>query len=192
MIFTRLVNYSYSKLYRFFFRKCYKSYGKNVRMIFPMQIQGAKRIIIGDNARIGYKTWLASMPINNNDHSILIIGEGSYIGNFNHIYCTKEICIGRKVLIADKVYISDNLHSFANPNIPIMEQPIKQLNIVKIGDGAWIGENACIIGASVGKNSVIGANSVVTKDIPDYCVAVGAPARVIKKYDIEKQTWDNV
>ena len=44
-------------------------------------------------------------------------------------------------------------------------------------------------GVTIGKNSVIGANSVVTKDIPDYCVAVGAPAKVIKKYDFESGKW---
>jgi acetyltransferase-like isoleucine patch superfamily enzyme len=56
--------------------------------------------------------------------------------------------------------------------------------------GAWLGENVCVIGASIGKNSVIGANSVVTKNIPDYCVAVGSPAKVIKKYNVEKQIWE--
>ena len=73
--------------------------------------------------------------------------------------------------------------------MPVKYQPIKQLNEVYIGDGCWIGENVCIIGASIGKNSVIGANAVVMKDIPDYCVAVGAPARVIKKYDFDLQEW---
>lgn len=61
-----------------------------------------------------------------------------------------------------------------------------------IGNVAWIGENVCIIGASVGKNSVIGANSVVTRDIPDFCVAVGSPARVIKKFDFSDECWKSI
>lgn len=69
-------------------------------------------------------------------------------------------------------------------------QPIKQLNHVRIGEGAWLGENVCIIGASVGKQSVIGANSVVSKDIPDYCVAVGAPAIIVKRYNFDKNQWE--
>ena len=58
-----------------------------------------------------------------------------------------------------------------------------------IGDDSWIGENVCIIGASIGRHCVIGANAVVTKEIPDYCVAVGNPARVIKRYDFEQKDW---
>jgi acetyltransferase-like isoleucine patch superfamily enzyme len=71
-----------------------------------------------------------------------------------------------------------------------MDQPVTFTRKVEIGSGSWIGENACIIGAKVGENSVIGANSVVTKDIPDYCVAVGIPARVIRKYNREKKVWE--
>jgi acetyltransferase-like isoleucine patch superfamily enzyme len=122
----------------------------------------------------------------------LKIGDGTSIGNFGHIYATSSIIIKNKVLIADKVYIADNLHGYSNPLIPIIDQPVEQLKEVIIDDGAWIGENVCIIGSCVGKNSVIGANSVVTKDIPDYCVAVGVPARVIKKFDFESQSWVRV
>jgi acetyltransferase-like isoleucine patch superfamily enzyme len=66
---------------------------------------------------------------------------------------------------------------------------VEQLSPVIIQDGAWLGENVCVVGASVGKNSVVGANSVVTKDIPDYCVAAGAPAIIIKRFDLEKKEW---
>ena len=58
-----------------------------------------------------------------------------------------------------------------------------------IGDGVWLGENACVIGVSIGKNSVVGANAVVTKDVPDYCVVAGAPAYIIKRYNFEKKEW---
>ena len=60
---------------------------------------------------------------------------------------------------------------------------------ITISDGAWLGENVCIIGANIGKNVVVGANSVVTHDIPDYCVAVGSPAYIIKRYDFERKEW---
>jgi acetyltransferase-like isoleucine patch superfamily enzyme len=55
-----------------------------------------------------------------------------------------------------------------------------------------LGENVCILSASVGKHCVIGANSVVTHDIPDYSVVVGAPARVIKKYNFDTQRWEKI
>ena len=93
-------------------------------------------------------------------------------------------------MTADKVYISDNLHNYEDINAPVHSQAIKQLNPVIIGEVSWLGENVCIIGASVGKQSVIGANSVVTKDIPDYCVAVGAPAYIIKRYNFETKQWE--
>ena len=64
-----------------------------------------------------------------------------------------------------------------------------QLSDVTIGENSWIGENVCISGASIGKNSVIGANSVVTKNIGDYTVAVGSPAKPIKRYCFDTQKW---
>ena len=102
----------------------------------------------------------------------------------------KKIIIGKKVLTADKVYISDNLHSYEDVTIPIIDQKIKQINHVEIGDGTWIGENVCILGVKIGKNCVIGANSVVTKDIPDYSVVVGSPAVIIKKFNITANRWE--
>ena len=69
-------------------------------------------------------------------------------------------------------------------------QKIKQINHVEIGDGTWIGENVCILGVKIGKNCVIGANSVVTKDIPDYSVVVGSPAVIIKKFNITANRWE--
>ena len=85
------------------------------------------------------------------------------------------------MLTANNVYISDNSHDYENTEVPIISQPVKFKKRVQIGSGSWIGENVSIIGANVGKNSVIVANSVVTSDIPDYSVAVGAPAKVIKR-----------
>lgn len=150
------------------------------------QIEGFSNIFIGNNVYISCNGWVAAIG---SKVTKLYIGSGTYIGRNAHIYATKSIAIGVKVLIADKVYISDNLHEYKNIYLPVIDQPIKQLKPVVIGDGAWLGENACIIGASVGKNSVIGANAVVTKDIPDYCVAVGCPAIIIKRFNFELNSW---
>lgn len=160
-----------------------RSYIKN-----PLKLNGKSNIFIGDHVLVNDLTWLES----HHKKSVLTIGDGSCIGNFNHIYCLNEINIGKKVLTADKVYISDNTHAYEDPSIPIMDQPIKALQPVSIGDGAWIGENVCIIGASVGKGSVIGSNSVVTKDIPDFSIAVGTPAKVIKQFDSETKKWTSI
>ena len=169
-------------IFRFRYQKKMKyclSYFDPIDMI----ITGFENIEIMDNVYIAKGGWLASLG------GRIRIEENASIGRFTHIISTKNIHIGKSALIAEKVYISDNLHGYENVNIPIKDQPLKQLNEVSIGEGSWIGENVCIIGASIGKNSVVGANSVVTHDIPDYCVAVGAPARVIKRYDHKVNQW---
>jgi acetyltransferase-like isoleucine patch superfamily enzyme len=175
-------------IYRFFA----KHIGKKVRIYSPLKIDGLENISIGDNVIIEYKTWLAAVPYTGSNECCLEICEGSNIGHFNHIYCTKSIKIGKNVLTADKVYISDNLHGYTDITIPILKQSIIQKRGVEIGDGSWLGENVCVLGAKIGKNCVIGANSVVTHDIPDYCVAVGSPARVIKQYDQERKVWAKI
>jgi len=181
-LFYYLLIYPYYKL-------ILKELGSKTKILSPLKIDGAFNIYIGSRVTVAYKTWLAALPHTGASECKLEIGNGTSIGHFNHIYATKGIFIGENVLTADKVYISDNLHSYENITQPISKQPIKQINVVKIGDGSWLGENVCVIGASIGKGCVIGANSVVTKDIPDYCVAVGSPARVIKKYSFEINEW---
>lgn len=179
----------YAKYWNQIYPKQFKSFGKNSVVNKPLRLHGIENITIGDHVRINYKAYLAASPKTGFEHAELIIDSGSIIGNFNHIYATKSIYIGKNVLTADKIYISDNLHTYENIHIPVMHQPIKQINEVSIGDGTWIGENACIIGVKIGKNCVIGANSVVTKDIPDFSVAVGIPAIIIKRFNLVKNAW---
>lgn len=164
------------------------SMGARTRLL-KTKLEGAGNIHLGRKVYINTSGWLACLPLTGTKECRLEIGDGTYIGRFCHIYATSVIQIGKKVLIADKVYLSDNLHGYKNINVPVIDQPVEQLNPVIIHDGAWLGENVCVVGASVGKNSVVGANSVVTRDIPDYCVAAGAPAIIIKRFDHEKNEW---
>ena len=189
MFSLRIINGVYSRLFRLVYKKAFLNFGNKSNVIFPLNINGMKNINIGNDVYIAYKTWLAALPLSGEEHCELVIGDGTNIGNFNHIYSTKSIIIGRNVLTADKVYISDNLHGYEDIQVPVMKQAIKQIGTVSIGDGSWLGENVCVIGANIGKNCVVGANSVVTKDIPDYCVAVGSPARVVKRYCFDKDKW---
>ena len=165
--------------------------GKGSRIISPLRIQGHDNIWIGNNVSIHNFAWLASLPLTSrNGKSILKIEDNSVIGDFCHIWSTESIVVHKNALIANFVYISDNLHGFEDVNTPIVNQPIKQLKPVEIGEGCWIGEHVSIIGASIGKNSIVGANSVVTHDIPDYCVAVGSPAYIIKRYNLTSRQWE--
>jgi acetyltransferase-like isoleucine patch superfamily enzyme len=188
----RTVNFINRKVYYFLNKKKYKFLSSNAIIQKLLRVEGKQNISIHKGVIIQKMTWIAAMPLTKAEKCHLSIGEGSIIGHFNHIFATGEIEIGKNVLTADKVYISDNQHDFSNINIPILSQSIVQLPKVKIGDGSWIGENVCIMGVSIGKNCVIGANSVVTKDIPDYCVAVGSPAKIIKKYDFDSREWLSV
>ncbi|PSK94455.1 acyltransferase [Taibaiella chishuiensis] len=175
----------YSKI----INKKFKFFGRNVIMVNPLRVDGPGYIALKDNVQVNYKTWLAAQPLTGMPDCLLEIGEGTVIGNFNHIYATHRVIIGKKVLTADKVYISDNLHGYEQVDIPIMDQPIKQNKTVEIGDGTWLGEHVAVMGSKIGKNCVIAANAVVTKDIPDYCVAAGIPAVIIKRYHTGKKAW---
>jgi len=188
-LYLKLKDGLYSRIFRLLNRNRFKQFGIKSAILHPLKIDGIQNITVGSNVYIAYKTWLASLPLSGEEHCELVIGDGTNIGNFNHIYSTKSIVIGKNVLTADKVYISDNLHGYEDIHVPVMKQAIKQIGTVSIGDGSWLGENVCVIGANIGKNCVVGANSVVTKDIPDYCVAIGSPARVIKRYCFDNDKW---
>jgi acetyltransferase-like isoleucine patch superfamily enzyme len=177
------------KLYYYFiFGKYY--FNSDIKRL--LKIDDGKNIFLGENVFIGYKSWLSAKPYSGSEKCQLIIEDGAVIGHFNHIVATKRIVIKKDALLASRVYVSDNIHDYSDPSKPIKMQQIIQKDEVVLGEGCWIGENVSIIGASVGKNSVVGANSVVTHSIPDYCVAVGIPAKVIKKYSFSTSTWENV
>lgn len=180
----RLYMFSYGKI-------MFYKFGRHSLIFKPLRIEGSKNIKIGDYVQIRKYVWLASRPLTGTN-SELNIGNGTIIGDFCHIYSTHKIVIAENVLFANFVYVSDNLHNFDDIDIPIIKQSIKQKNDVYIGEGSWIGEHVSIIGSSVGKHCVIGANSVVTHDIPDYSVAVGSPAKVIRTYDFSQNKWINI
>jgi acetyltransferase-like isoleucine patch superfamily enzyme len=166
----------------------FRALGRGSYLIRPFRIDGVKGISIGEKTIVQRGLWLYCCGIENRE-ATLSIGNGCVFGYDNHITSVGEVVIGNHVLTANNVYISDNVHGYEDINTPIIYQSVQFTRAVEIGDGCWIGENACIIGARVGKNSVIGANSVVLTDIPDYSVAVGIPAMVIKRYDINLNKW---
>lgn len=125
---------------------------------------------------------------------IIKIGSGSEIGERSRISIANSLEIGEKVLFSPNIYITDCDHEYRNINIPVTDQGIVQRDqSVSIGEGSYIGINTVIVGnVKIGKHCVIGANSVVTKDIPDYCVAVGASAKILKKYNLASQLWETL
>ncbi len=183
----QIYNAIYRRVMALKWRHKLKCFGHNSLIYRPLKISG--NISIGSNVLIQYKSWIEANPLTGESNAELIIGNGCAIGHFNEIYATKSIVIEDNVLTADRVYISDNLHGYENLDIPIIHQSIKQNGTVRIGEGSWLGVGVCVIGANIGKHCVIGANAVVTHDIPDYSVAVGIPAKVIKRYDFNEKKW---
>ncbi len=121
------------------------------------------------------------------------IGDGTYIGHRCHIIACRKMQIGKNVVIADNVYITDNQHGYEDVNKTVFGTPLTSAGPVIIEDEAWIGEKVSVMpNVTIGKHAVIGSNSVVTKNIPPYCVAVGAPAKVVKKYNPDTDKWERV
>jgi len=150
-----------------------------------VSIKGGNKIKLGKNVSIRpyAQIWANSM---------CVIDEGVDIGERCRFSLCNNIYIGKNVLFSPNVYVTDCDHEYRKVEIPVLKQGIvRNTKDIFIGEDSFIGINTVIIGASIGKHCVIGANSVVTKDIPDYSVAVGIPANVIKQYDFEKQLWCN-
>lgn len=187
------INCLYSNFYRLLtmlYGRKFRALGDNACLFSPMQIDNPKGITICDNVLIAHNAWL--MGTASKDMPGLVIRSRSKIGHFCHIVALNSVTIGEDVLIADKVFISDSTHQYEDISLPVLCQPVQFLGTVTVGDGSWIGENVCILGASIGKHCVIASNSVVNKDIPDYCIVAGAPAKVIKKFNASNAQWERV
>jgi acetyltransferase-like isoleucine patch superfamily enzyme len=150
--------------------------GKGVIFNGPVRIEHPfSKISIGDYSMVGVGCYfLARHP------SYLSIGKGVTINDHCYITSCYGIEIGDNVSIAEHVSIRDYNHEFSDPNVPISHQGLSGAPI-KIGDDVWLGRGVMVsCGVTIGKGCVVGANAVVTKSLPDYSIAVGVPARVIK------------
>lgn len=165
----------------------FAQFGKNV-FIFDPQVWNPQHIHLGSNLWIGDKVWLAVSS--NRSDSKLVIKDKVRIGRFSEIYALQSIILEDGVVAAENVYISDNTHAYNDINRFIRDQEVEYTGEVVIGSGTWIGRNVCIISCTIGKNCIIGAYSFVKHDIPDYCVVVGNPARIVKRYNPDTQNWE--
>jgi len=114
---------------------------------------------------------------------VVTIGDRCLIGRGSGIVGHLSIVIEDDVWTGHHVYITDQNHGYRDVGVPISRQSQPE-RPVRIGAGSWLGHGVVVLpGANIGRHVVVGANSVVTGSLPDYCVAVGAPARVIRRYD---------
>lgn len=179
------------KLNTLVYRSSLNKIGKKSTLCYPSRIDEGYNIEIDESVYIRSNSWLITLKKRASGSS-LKIGSNTYIGRNAHFVALKKVVIENDVLIADNVYLSDNFHEYRDITIPVKDQEVKFKKEVVIGKQSWLGENVCVIGASIGKHSIIGANSVVLSDIPDYSIAVGSPAKVIKRYDFDLKDWVKV
>jgi acetyltransferase-like isoleucine patch superfamily enzyme len=177
---------------RYYYRLFFGKIGSKSKIIKPMRLRNVENIYIEDHVIISQSVFLLTLQTEPLRIPKLVFGSGSTIGHMNHITCVHEVAIGRSVLTADRVYISDHSHDFSDPRVPILEQSVISKSKVSIGEGTWIGENAVVLCCTIGKHCVIGANAVVIHDVPDYCVAAGNPARIIKRFNPKSGSWERV
>jgi acetyltransferase-like isoleucine patch superfamily enzyme len=175
-------------LWRLLGRPFFGRFGRGVRVVWPLRLVGMAHMHLANHVTLQVGAYVAVLP-GTPDAPGLVVGRGTLVGNYAHIIVTHRVEIGEKVLIADRVYLSDNLHDYRDVTRPVMDQPLRQTGDVVIGDGSWIGENVCIIGARIGRHCTVGANSVVTRDLPDHCVAAGAPVVIVRRYCEDTRTW---
>ena len=158
-------------------------------------IEADKNLFIGSNSTIGPGSELLvyrshfSRPLDSELH----IGKHVRITARCRITCAGRITIEDDVLVGPDVFITDHNHGI-DPEAEggYSPQDITIRNVA-IEQGVWLGQRVCILpGATIGAHSIIGANSVVTRDIPPYSIAVGAPAGVIKHWNHETKAWEPV
>jgi len=180
---------------------------KNLTINLPRNIANSDRIFLGNDIKLGPGTllipvtrypssWMRhpeSLEIKQTFNPKITIGNRVTSTGGLQISAYSKITIESDVLFATNINITDGSHGYESASNPYKYQPIFRIAPVAIKRGCWIGQNVVILpGVSIGEFSIIGANSVVTKSIPERSIAMGTPARVTKKWDEQFQRWVGV
>jgi lipopolysaccharide O-acetyltransferase len=147
----------------------------------PVRLVGTDRITLGRDVFVGANTWLHVLS----DHpdGELAIGDGTNIAGSCVLSAASSVRLGRGVLLARNVYVSDHIHAYDDIGTPVLAQGVTRVEPVSIGDGAWLGQGVVVCpGVTIGRGAVVGANAVVLDDIPEFSLAVGVPARVVRRF----------
>lgn len=173
-------------------------YSKSRLMRFPFDIRNKSNIDLGIGLTTGVGCRIeAFSKIKQN--IVLQFGKNVQINDYVHISAMESVIIGNNVLMASKIYISDCSHGSysgnkndSNPNTIPADRPLFSKPVL-IKDNVWLGEFVSVLpGVIIGKGTIVGANSVVSKSLPDYVIAVGSPAKPIKKYNFKSERWEKI
>jgi lipopolysaccharide O-acetyltransferase len=178
----RLMRRAYAKTFSVLTSGAFASFGKETVIEPPIRIDGERSIAIGSGVYVGSGSWLNALD---GDAQVTIaVGDGTSIAGNCVISAAQSVRLGRRVLIARGVYISDHIHAYTDPTQAVLDQGLDRIEPVEIHDGAWLGENVVVCpGVRIGRGAVVGANAVVLDDVPDHSVAVGVPARVVRRFE---------
>lgn len=176
----RLAARTRAKGYSLLAAGAFAEFGRATVIEPPVRLEGERHIAIGSRVFVGADSWLhveepCEVPV------ALSIGDGTNISGHCVLSAAHSVRVGRDVLMARGVYVSDHSHAFATRGRPVLAQGIDRIAPVVIEDGAWLAENVVVCpGVTIGRGAVVGANSVVTSDVPTGAVAAGAPARIVR------------
>lgn len=165
----------------------------------PLYIRGKRWIALGSNFTCGRGLRMDALGDSSTTHPLIHIGSDVSMNDYVHIGAVESVTIGDRVLIASKVFISDHDHGsygkggiHSDPRIAPAKRPLSASPVV-IEDDVWLGEFVSVLaGVRIGKGSIIGTMSTVSRDIPPYSIAVGSPARVIKQFNFTNGMWEKV
>ena len=170
-------------------------FGERSIIYKPLGILCRHRIEIGDRVLV-HKDAMFSLveEAHGRRHEPrLRIGDDTRIGHGIWFSCVGEIEIAENNLLGHNILIADSYHEYQDPDTPIIRQPMAEAKGVKIEPGCIVGPHAAILaGVTIGRNSFVAANAVVTRSVPPNSVVVGNPARVIRRYDRERGKWIDV
>lgn len=167
---------------------------------YTARVEGLRNIVVNKKICAGKHFWLATYEhYQNQSFTPKIVFKGSfYASDFCHIGATNYVEIGDNVLFGSKVYVTDHGHGIysvngvhSSPDVPPIQRNLNDDKKVIIGNNVWVGDNVVILpGVTIGNGCVIGSNAVVTKDLPENSIAVGIPAKVIKRYNFTAKKWE--
>lgn len=165
---------------------------------FPIDVRGKKFIQISEGFTTGVGCRIEAYP---EDHQskTLFIGKDFQMNDYVHITAMESVKIGNNVLLASKIYISDCAHGSysgdkydSHPDSAPDKRPLFS-KPVSIEDNVWLGEFVSVLpGVTIGKGTIVGANSVVSKSLPPYVIAVGTPAKPIKQFNFTTNNWEKI
>lgn len=173
-------------------------YSKSRLIRFPFDIRNKSNIDLGIGLTTGVGCRIEAFP-KIKENIVLQFGKNVQINDYVHITAMESVKIGNNVLLASKIYISDCSHGSycgdendSSPNTIPAVRPLFAKPVL-IEDNVWLGEFVSVLpGVTIGKGTIVGANSVVAKSLPAYVIAVGTPAKPIKKFNFETSRWEKI